>query len=48
MLRLLTAQAIVKMMKSTFDTWYTGTRPYISEKGAMTRGPAAYPRMYTG
>ena len=43
---LATAHAMVKMMKNTLQTTYTGYRPYISDKGEMTKGPTAKPRMY--
>lgn len=31
-----TAAAIVKMMNSRLQLWYNGSRPYISDSGAMT------------
>ena len=31
-----TAAAMVKMMKSRLHEWYSGNRPNISDKGAMT------------
>ena len=35
------AQATVKTMKSTLNTWYTTFRPYSSLRGAMSSGPVA-------
>jgi hypothetical protein len=42
-----TAQAMVKMRKRMLQVWYRGTRPYISDRGAITKGPTMYPRMKT-
>ena len=40
-----TAQAMVKATNARLQALYMGTRPYISLKGAITRGPIANPRM---
>lgn len=43
-----TAAAIVKMMNSRLQEWYKGSRPYVSDKGAMTVTLAfASSRVYT-
>jgi hypothetical protein len=39
-----TAHAIVKITNRTLLTLYKIVRPYISESGAITSGPNAYPR----
>lgn len=42
-----TAQAMVKIRKSTLHAWYSGTRPYSSDNGAMINGPTMYPKTKT-
>jgi hypothetical protein len=42
----LTAQAIVNMRNVAHEIMYTHRRPYISDVGAITRGPTANPRTY--
>jgi hypothetical protein len=39
-----TAHATVKMIHYKLQTWYAGSLPYNSERGAMIRGPHANPR----
>ena len=38
------AHAILKIKKMKLQTLYTITRPYSSDKGAMSKGPKVYPR----
>jgi hypothetical protein len=33
------AQATLKMIKRTLQMWYNGSRPYISDSGAIASGP---------
>ena len=39
-----TAQAIVKQRKTKLEVWYTGNRPWSSERGLQIRGPMTKPR----
>jgi hypothetical protein len=43
---LLRAQPIVKPMYMMLQTWYMTSRPYSSDRGAMTGGPTAKPHRY--
>ena len=40
------AQATVNAANMKLHEWYSGDLPYISDNGAITKGPAAKPRRY--
>lgn len=40
------AQATVNAAKRVLHVWYSGSRPYISDNGAISNGPAANPSRY--